>query len=175
MKKSLFIVLVLGFFAILNAQERFSFGLVGTRFANTDNNNKLTEIENPFGYGVILGYAVNQNLTVALTGEYFKDDMQNISGKETDYRVHLSAYYMPADFSGIKPYLSTGIVYTNRNYEYVSGDDENDSIFNGRIGAGLDYSLFSNISLNADLGFYTDGLQFVGWTSSLGLRYGLNF
>lgn len=162
-------------FAAANAQEIFSFGLVGTRFANTDDDNKLTEIENPFGYGIILGYSLNQNVTIALTGEYFNDDMEDLAGEETDYRMHLSAYYMPADFSGIRPYLSAGIVYTNRNYEFNIGGEETDNVFNGRIGAGLDYSLISNISLNADLGFYTDGLKFVGWTSSIGLRYGFNF
>jgi len=175
MKKLFLLLITIGLFATANAQEHFSFGLVGTRFANTDNNNKLTEIENPFGYGVILGYTINKNVTVALTGEYFNDNMENLPGKETDYRMHLSAYYMPADFAGIKPYLSAGVVYTNRNYDYNLSEDETDHIFNGRIGAGLDYSLFSNISLNVDLGFYTDGLNFVGWTSSIGLRYGLNF
>ena len=174
MKKLFIILLAIGFLTITGAQERFSFGLVGTRFANTDNSNKLTEIDNPLGYGVILGYALNENLTIALTGEYFKDDMKNSLGKETDYRAHLSAYLMPFEFTNIRPYLSAGLVYTNRNFDYAIGNDEKDNLFNGRIGVGLDYSLIRNIGLNADFGFYTDGLNFVGWTSSIGLRYGLN-
>ena len=153
MKKALLALLAIGIFTIATAQEQFSFGLVGTRFSNTDNNNKLTEIENPVGYGVILGYAVNENLTIALTGEYFQDDMENSLGEETDYRAHLSAYFMPLEFNSFRPYISAGMVFTNRNYDYIKNADETDNL----------------------LGFYTDGLKFVGWTSSIGLRYGLNF
>lgn len=175
MKKLLLVLLSIGFLSVLSAQGRFSLGLVGTRFANTDNSNKLTEIDNPFGYGVILGYAVNENLTVALTGEYFKDDMKNSLGEETDYRAHLSAYFMPLEYNNFRPYLSAGMVFTNRNYDYTNSASETDNLINARMGLGVDYSIFQNIGLNADLGFYTDGLKFVGWTSSIGLRYGLNF
>lgn len=174
MKKLFLILLTIGFLTFTGAQERFSLGLVGTRFVNTDNSNKLTEIDNPLGYGVILGYALNENLTVALTWEYFKDDLKNSLGKETDYRAHFSAYYMPVNYNGISPYVSAGFVYTNRNYSYKNDDEKTDNLFNGRIGTGLDYTIIQNIGINADLGFYTDGLKFVGWTSSVGLRYGLN-
>ena len=175
MKKLFAIVFMLIAIVTINAQNNFSVGLVGTRFSNTDNNNKLTQIENPIGYGIILGYAINDQFMVALTGEYFQDDMENLTGKETDYRFHLSGYLKPVDFSGIHPYVSAGVVYTNREFDYEQLKNEKDHLLNARIGAGLDYSLIPNINFNLDLGFYTDGLNFVGWTSSIGLRYGLNF
>jgi outer membrane protein W len=173
MKKLYVIVFMLVALTTVNAQSNFSVGLVGTRFANTDNDNKLTETDNPFGYGVILGYAVNEQVTIALTGEYFEEDLESSAGKETDYRTHLSAYYLIENFAGIYPYLSSGVVYTHRKIDFGS-TTKNDDLFNARLGAGLDYHIISNVNLNVDFGFYTDGLDFVGWTSSLGLRYGIN-
>lgn len=176
MKRSIIFLFLIGLLSTLYAQEsRFSLGIVGTRFSNTDNSNKLTEIEDPVGYGLMFAYAVNEHFSVALTGEYFKDDMEDYAGEERDIRTHLSGYLIPADFSGIKPYISFGVVYTNRNYDYTNEESENDNLFNGRFGAGLDYHIISNLNFNVDFGFYNDGLNFVGWTSSAGLRYGLNF
>jgi opacity protein-like surface antigen len=153
------------------AQNRFSIGLVGTRFENIGSEQKLTEIDVPFGYGVILGYAFNRDLTVAFTGEYFKNDMKSAIGKETDYRGHLSAYFMPIQSQLICPYLSAGFVYTNKNVNYTLTDsEETKGIFDARFGAGVDYSLIQNVSMNFDVGLYSDGLNIVGWSSSIGLR-----
>lgn len=153
------------------AQNRFSVGLVGTRFENIGDEQKLTEIDSPYGYGVILGYSINQDFTVAFTGEYFKDDLKSIPGKETNYRAHFSAYFTPLQTTTIRPYLSAGFVYTNRSSEYtLTNTTETKGVFDARFGAGLDYPLIRNLSLNFDLGVYSDGLKFVGWSSSIVLR-----
>lgn len=178
MKTKLYLsVIVLTLFASVSfAQNRFSVGLVGTRFENLGDGQKLTEIDVPFGYGVILGYNINKDFTVAFTGEYFKDDMKDNLGDETDYRAHLSAYFTPFDVSTLRPYFSAGLVYTNKNYTYKStGIEETKDMFDGRFGVGIDYNLLQNVYLNFDAGIYSDGLNIVGWSSSIGLRVSPRF
>jgi hypothetical protein len=46
----------------------------------------------------------------------------------------------------------------------------NDSRFDGRFGAGVDFHLISNLSLNVDAALYNDGMHIAGWSSSIGLR-----
>jgi len=152
--------------------NNFSFGLVGTRFDNFDNDNKLTEIDNPMGYGLIVGYKINNDLTVAFTGEYFEDDLSDNLGTETDYRGHLSAFLTPFRMEKLRPYLSAGFVFTHRNIEYnQTGIDSDKNMIHAKFGVGFDYRLIQNIGLNFDLGVYSDGLNMDGWSSSFGLRY----
>ncbi|MDF1611882.1 outer membrane beta-barrel protein [Stygiobacter electus] len=173
-KAALFIYVL--FISSVYAQNSFSIGLVGTRFENIGDGQKLTEIEVPFGYGIILGYNINKDFTVAFTGEYFKDDLKNNLGDETDLRTHLSAYFTPFDTNVIRPYFSSGIVYTYRNYNYrLNGIEETKNIFDARFGAGVDYNIIQNVYLNFDAGIYSDGLNIVGWSSSVGLRISPRF
>lgn len=153
------------------AQNRFSIGLVGTRFENIGSEQKLTEIKAPLGYGLILGYALNKDISIAFTGEYYKDNLEKLSGEERDIRTHLSAYLTPFPSQTIRPYFSAGIVYTNRNTTYAATNlEETKGIFDGRFGVGLDYNILQNVYLNIDAGLYSDGLNIVGWSSSVGLR-----
>lgn len=173
MKSKLFVIafFMLLFISGIFAQSKFSVGLVGTRFENIGSEQKLTEIENPFGYGVILGYSLSKEFTVAFTGEYFKDDLKSIAGEERDIRTHLSAYFTPFQAQTLRPYFSAGLVYTNRNTTYTATNlEETKGIFDGRFGVGLDYNLLQNVYLNFDAGVYSDGLNIVGWSSSIGLR-----
>ncbi|MFA3781768.1 outer membrane beta-barrel protein [Melioribacteraceae bacterium 4301-Me] len=174
---SITVILLLSLFANsdLFSQNRFSVGVVGSWFNNSSQNNRISEINNPSGYGIILGYSFNKNLTLAFTGEYLSGNMENISGNEKDLRTHLSLYLTPFVFNKIRPYFSMGIVLTNRKFEYsITNPTETKTKLNGRVGVGIDYALFNNIGLNADLGFYNDGYNFVGMTSSIGLRYNFN-
>lgn len=175
-KLYLFVILFTVFASINFSQSRFSIGLVGTRFENIGNGNNLTDIEVPFGYGLIFGYNINKDLTIAFTGEYFKDDMKNNLGEETDLRTHISAYFTPFNIDIVRPYFSAGIVYTNRNYTYnINNREETKNIFDGRFGVGLDYNIIQNVFLNLDLGIYSDGLNIVGWSSSIGFRINPRF
>ena len=61
-------------------------------------------------------------------------------------------------------------------FEYtqpINNSDDTKNLFNGRFGAGLDIPVYQNLSLNGDLGIYTDGLSYVGWGSNIGLRIGI--
>jgi hypothetical protein len=166
------LLMVVLFTSGIFAQERFAVGIVGTQFGNLGSENKFSQIENPFGYGVVASYRLSQEFAVALTGEYFKDNMKDIAGKEQDFRGHLSTFISPVSSEDLHPYLSAGIVYTYRKYDYTTASSakESEGVFNGRVGLGVDYRLVSNFFLNLDLGLYNDGMQFVGWSSSLGFR-----
>ena len=158
----------------LFAQNKFAVGLIGTRFGNTASDSKLTDIKNPMGYGVVASYALTNEFGVAFTGEYFKDDMENNLGQEKDLRFHVSAFLKILQSQNISPYISAGFVYTNRNINYSKDNSEkNEGLADARFGAGVDYNLIQNLALNFDLGIYNNGLNVVGWSSSLGLRYGI--
>lgn len=170
------IFFVLLFSAIAaNAQSNFSIGFVGTQFGNLGNGEKLTKLNNPFGYGLLMGYKFDKNFSVAFTGEYLSDNINNIEGKENDLRIHASAFLTPIIFGNFQPYLSAGFVYTNRKYDYKFLDDETKSLVNGRFGFGVDYNLFSNLSFNLDFGLYNDGLMLAGYSTSFGLRINPQF
>jgi hypothetical protein len=147
----------------LFAQNKLAIGFIGTRFGNTASDSKLTEIKNPMGYGVVASYALSNDFGVALTGEYFKDDMENNVGQEKDLRFHVSAFLRILQSQTVTPYISAGVVYTNRNINYAKDNSEkNEGIVNARFGAGVDYNLIQNLSLNFDLGIYNNGLNVVG-------------
>ncbi len=159
----------------LFAQNRFSAGIISTRFGNTADDSKLTDIKNPIGYGVVGSYALSEEISLAFTGEYYKDDMENNLGNERDLRGHISVFLAPFDSKELRPYVSAGIVYTNRKIEYLKDNSEkNKNIVDARFGIGMDYNLIQNLFVNVDFGVYNDGLNVVGWSSSLGLRYGIN-
>jgi hypothetical protein len=152
-------------------QQHLSFGLVGSRFDNL-NNEKLTELDKPFGYGIVAAIPLNKDISIAFTGEYFKGDFADNSGTETDIRTHISAYITPFPFKHVKPYLSAGLVFANRQLEYTaSSTEETKNIFAARFGAGIDVPVISNLSMNLDFGLYNDGIKINGWSSSIGLRY----
>ena len=156
------------------AQSRFSAGLIGSRFENIGSESRMSQINHPIGMGAVVGYKINNDLTTAMTFEYFHGNMEGINGKETDYRAHLSAYYHPISFAGFRPYISGGLVYSLKTFDLntATDNDENKSNLFGRFGFGVDYPIISNISANVDFGFYNDGSKIAGWSSSLGLRYG---
>jgi len=176
MRNKLFlsIALVLTITMSLSAQKNLSLGIIGTRFGNTNNDSKLTDIKNPTGYGIVASYNLNSEFGVAFTGEYYKGDIENSAGKERDIRGHLSLFYTFIPESRISPYFSAGIVFTNRNHEYTNGiADKTDNLFFAREGLGVDLKIVQNLSLNLDCGIYHDGLHLVGWSSSVGFRYGI--
>ncbi len=176
MKKVSVILLLLLASVSINAQaNKISVGMIGTQFINNSGDNKISHADNPFGYGMILGYHFNNEFSVAFTGEFFDNDLKAGNGSEKNFRGHLSVFLMPFGFERVHPYVSGGIVVSHRetNYENSLFGNKNKNIINGRLGLGADIPLIANFSLNGDLGFYTDGFEFVGISTSLGLRYGL--
>lgn len=157
------------------AQNKFSVGVVVTRFENIGNDSRMSLIDHPMGFGVVGGYSISSDITAALTAEYFKGDMDGINGTESDYRAHLSAYYHPITFYKFRPYLSAGIVVSNKSFSFnfATNDETSKTNLYGRFGCGIDYSLIPKLSANVDLGFYNDGSKIAGWSSSIGLRFTL--
>ena len=162
--------MVLTYTGLFAQSTNLSVGFIGTQFINLNDDNRISEIDNPLGYGVIVGYKLNDNLTLAFTGEYFKDDVEGSLGEEKDIRAHLSAYLVPVKLGKFSPYLSSGLVFTNRNINYNNKSTDK-NFLNARFGFGVDYSLIQNLGLNIDFGTYTDGFNLVGFSSSFGLRY----
>jgi len=172
-KISFILALLLILLANSFAQNKYSLGLIATRFENIGDDSRMSQISHPVGVGIIAGYEISGDLTAALTLEYFKGDIDGISGDESDYRAHASAYYHPLSFYGFRPYLSAGLVVSHKSFSFDAATTEETSKTNiyGRFGCGIDYALFAGLSANLDLGFYNDGVKIAGWSGSLGLRY----
>lgn len=169
------IVMVLAAVTLVQAQTKFSAGVVVTRFENIGDDSRMSQISNPIGFGVVGGYSFSDELTAALTLEYFRGDIEGIAGKENDYRAHVSAYYHPISFAGFRPYISGGFVVSHKSFSFdfaTTLEAEKTNMY-GRFGCGIDYSIIPKLSANVDLGFYNDGSKIAGWSSSLGLRVAL--
>ncbi|MBU1096660.1 MAG: hypothetical protein KKB34_09295 [Bacteroidetes bacterium] len=173
--KNVFFFLLVTSSLVFAQKSPLSVGIVTTHFHNNDSNDRLSSADNPYGYGAVVSYKLADQFSLAFTGVYSNSDIENISGEETAFRGHLSIYIMPYSLGFARPYFSGGIVYSNRKLDYTSSilkDRTTDKIY-ARYGVGVDVPVINNISINGDLGGYTNGLKYIGWTGSLGLRYGI--
>lgn len=164
-------------FVLLNAaafaqanQPHMMVGLLSSHFINQSSENRLSDADNPYGSGILVGYQLDQNFALALTGEYFKKDAEQMQGSEKMLRAHLSLIGFPVQAYGLRFYTSAGLVITDANHE-KDGASTRMSELQGRFGIGVDYVLYGNLGLNLDAGLYTDGWNVKGCSNSIGLRY----
>jgi hypothetical protein len=151
--------------------EGVTVGLIGSQFGNFQRDQRISEIKNPVGYGIIVGYQFHRNAALALTTEFFNGNIESGGGTERDTRTNMSLFIFPIEYSRLRPYLSTGVVLTLRSLAYMNAATEKKNIISGRLGGGVDYPILGPINANGDLGFYTDGWRYIGWGGTLGLRY----
>jgi len=158
-----------------NAQSgQFSVGIVTSQFINTaQDDGYLSTIKNPAGFGVILGYQFHEKAGVGFTGEYMHGDMNNVLGEEKNFRSTVSFFVFPVKLQHTRFYISWGLAFNNRRWEYEDKSDETDMQPNFRGGIGLDYSLTPNVAVNLDVGMYGDGMNYLGSGSTIGIRYTL--
>lgn len=177
MKKSLVFLTVLLLSIGINAQTPiFSVGIVGSHFHNNSSNDRISEANNPFGYGIVFAGKFTDELSMGLTFEYLKDDLEVGSGEEKDVRVNYALFLHPIKTEFVQPYLSAGFVYTHRTLSYdnsVNKSDNNKDLLNGRFSVGVDVPIIANLYINGDLGVYSNGFGFVGWGSNVGFRVAL--
>ena len=156
---------------VLAQNNHLTVGFVSSHFHNYDSNDRLSQQNNPFGYGIVLGYQVNEQFALGFTGEYSKGDIQNVAGREKNFRGNFSFFVFPVSFSMFKPYVSAGIVYNHKNLDYDQLDKETDNWLNMRNSIGIDLAILPGIALNLDAAIYSDGLNFLGHANTVGLRY----
>lgn len=172
MKKILIVMTVfvlLGSIPVSSQSKSLSVGLVESIFANRDGENKMSEIKNPAGTGILVGYQINKEVALGLTTEFYNQKMENISGNEKGYRTHLSFVAFPLTLKDIGVYVSAGVVYNHTEYTLV--DKVTNNNFYGRFGAGVNVYILQNFALNFDGGLYHDCSQVQGWSGSVGFRY----
>jgi len=174
MKKSLVFLTALLLSISINAQSpKFSVGVIGSHFHNNSSSDRISEANNPFGYGLVLASRFTDEFSMGLTLEYLKDDLEFESGKEEDFRAHYSIFLHPFKTKYVQPYLSGGAVYTHRTLSFDNKTDDSEDLINARFSVGVDVPVVANLFINGDLGVYTDGFGFVGWGSVLGFRFAL--
>ncbi len=150
---------------------KYSVGIVTTQFVNANSQNKISELNNPNSFGIILGVKINKDVFLAITTEYFDGNIQNGKIKEKNYRAHASLYFKPIASGRFSPYFSAGLVAAHRKQ---SGSvEKNETQFFGRFGFGIDFNLIDRLFLNTDMGFYSNGLNYSGVSTSVGLRFAL--
>jgi hypothetical protein len=174
MKKSLVFLTFLLLSISINAQTpQFSVGIVGSHFHNNSSSDRISEANNPFGYGLVFAGKFSEELSMGLTFEYLKDNLEFNNGEEKDYRASYSVFLHPFKTQYVQPYLSAGVVYTYRKLTYDNKADDSKNLLNGRFSVGVDIPVISNLYINGDLGTYSNGFGFVGWGSTLGFRFAL--
>ena len=119
MKKSLVFLAVLLLSIGINAQtSKFSVGIVGSHFHNNSSSDRISEASNPFGYGFVFAGKLTEELSMGLTFEYLKDNLEAGNGEEKDVRVNYALFLHPIKTQYVQPYLSAGFVYTRRTLSY---------------------------------------------------------
>ena len=146
-------------------------GMVSSHHHNFNADHRLSGMDNPFGYGLALGYSLNEYAAFGFTGEYFNGDMESGAGEETLWRSSFSAYLFPVQWDRIKPYISTGLVHTRQNQSFDSGMEETNHLLQMRHGLGLDVHVLAGVHVNLESAIYSDGLNYVGTVNSFGFRY----
>lgn len=155
-------------------QPHWMIGILSSHFVNESTDHRLSEANNPFGTGALVGYQWNRDFAVALTGEYFDRSIERTQGNEKMFRTHLSLIGFPYQTQGLRLYSSAGLVLTNTSREVASVKETRGDL-QARFGVGADYAIFRNIGINVDAGIYTDGWNLQGWSNSIGLRYTLPY
>ena len=161
---------------VYSQTSNFSVGLIGSHFHNDSNDNRISEAENPYGYGLVISKGITKDFSIALTGEYMQGDLESGLGEEKDIRLHFTGIVHPFTLEYFQPYFSGGFVYTHRNFTYnskVIKSNNTDDLINARMGMGVNVPILNNLFVNGDLGVYMDGYGYVGWGSNLGFRIGL--
>jgi len=168
---SIALVLLLTVGTVSAQDGSWTVGLISSHQHNFKAEHRLSDMNNPFGYGMALGYSMNQYASFGVTGEYFSGDLQSKLGEETLWRGSFSAFLFPVQWNRVRPYLSTGVVYTHQNLDLDSGAEETDNLLQMRHGLGLDVVIIPGVHLNLETAVYSDGLNFVGNVNSFGFRY----
>jgi hypothetical protein len=176
MKNKLLALAILLISGNLFAQaSKYSIGLVGTHFHNDSYDNRISEIENPFGYGLILTNQLTEDFSIGLTAEYIDGNFQDNKAHEKDARFHFLGILHPIKTKYIQPYFAGGFVYTHRMINFNSSEksDYTKDILSGRLSVGINVPIISTLYINGDLGMYTNGYGYIGWGSNLGFRVGI--
>ncbi|MCB9248372.1 MAG: hypothetical protein H6613_07410 [Ignavibacteriales bacterium] len=50
--------------------------MIGSHFHNDSNENKISEADNPYGYGLVISKGITKDFSIALTGEYMQGDLK---------------------------------------------------------------------------------------------------
>lgn len=174
MKKSLIFLTVLLLSVSINAQSpKYSVGIIGSHFHNNSSSDRISEANNPFGYGLVFAGRFTEELSMGLTLEYLEDNLEFNNGEEKDFRANYSFFLHPIKTQYVQPYFSAGVVYTHRKLTYDNKADDSKNLLNGRFSVGVDIPVISNLYINGDLGAYSNGFGIVGWGSTLGFRFAL--
>lgn len=168
---SIALVLLLAVGTVSAQEGSWTVGMISSHHHNFKAEHRLSNMDNPYGYGMALGYSLNQYAAFAVTGEYLTGDLQSKLGEETQWRSSFSAYLYPVQWNRFKPYLATGLVYTRQNQEFDNGSEETSHLLQMRHGLGLEVSIMPGVHLNLETAVYSDGLNFVGNVNSFGFRY----
>ena len=172
MKKMVIVMsvcILLGSIPAHSQSKSFSVGLVESVFANRDGENKMSEIKNPAGTGLLVGYQINKEVALGLTTEFYNQKMENINGNEKGYRAHISFIAFPLTVKDMGMYVSAGVVYNHTEYTLENKIVNNN--FYGRFGLGVNVCIVQNFALNFDGGLYHDCSRIQGWSGSAGFRY----
>lgn len=169
MKRLLTLIVLITIPFSVYSQSRVSVGIIFSQFNNIGDEG-ITDIKSPLGYGLLVGYDITPKFSVAFAGEYLKGNIKSFNGKETNYRTALNAIVKPFNTQLLFPYVIAGFVASFKEYDYENLPSTDKFKLYARYGAGVDYKLIDNLSVNFDLGVYFNGMEFSGWTNSLGLR-----
>lgn len=154
MKKSLVFLAVLLLSISISAQSpKYSVGIIGSHIHNNSSSDRISEANNPFGYGIVLASIFTDELSIDFTFEYLKDNLEFENRKEENLLAHYSLFLHPFKTEYVHPYLSAGVVYTHRTMSFDAKADVSEDLLNGRFSVGVDVPIVANWFINGDQEF----------------------
>ncbi len=115
MKKSLIFLTVLLLSVSINAQSpKYSVGIIGSHFHNNSSSDRISEANNPFGYGLVLAGRFTEELSMGLTLEYLEDNLEFNNGEEKDLEQTIHSFYIQLKHNMYNPIFSRCGLYTQK-------------------------------------------------------------
>jgi len=153
--------------------NRLTVGFVTSQLHNYKTDQQMSEIHNPLGTGLMLGYCLQNSVAFSAVGEYMKSNIKKSNLQQSDLRLTFQVHAFPYQWKNLRPYFSGGLVCLRHSTQSDIVQDEVNASFQLRESIGLDYQLSPYVSLNFDIAGYSDGLKFLGHANSFCIRYSL--
>ncbi|NOZ03906.1 MAG: outer membrane beta-barrel protein [FCB group bacterium] len=129
---------------------------------------RITSVKRPFSIGVQLRYNVLHDFAVQYSIESLNGKRKGNDGDELSIHNSLSALIYPANRRKISPYFISGVkwIQLNRNV-----DEQSKNEFSFQMGFGYDIPIIDKLVSNVEVKMYSDGFNYLGWSSSFHLGF----
>jgi hypothetical protein len=131
---------------------------------------RVTTLKNPWSFGFQSRYHFDHNGAFQFSAQSLSGRMQAANGDELSVMATFSALVYPLRGTRVSLFLSSGVMWIQSLRE---GEDASRTQLAFQMGFGSDLTLPGNLILSLEVKPYTDGLNYLGWGTSVYFGYRL--